>query len=144
MALSDYKKPGLVSFQVEDAKFVVELPTRWNKAYTRFWQEALMDEEPVQQGKSVSATKRQAMVVVDAQREGFARCCIKESPLTVEELLGDYTPLLDAIHSAAEKLANEEEAKAETLVGKLLPTLSGSESGEDKSISTQNSEKRAA
>lgn len=136
MSLESFKKPASVTFEVEGERFVIELPTRWNKQYTRSWQKVMTDNTIVDETGRVKVNVNDPSILVDAQFEAFVDFCFISSPLSSEELRGDYLPLTEALFDAANKLANEEEARAEALVGKLSTGSSGTEDGKDKLNST--------
>lgn len=137
MALADFKKPGTQQFTIEDAVFVVALPTRWNKQYTTAWQMALANESG--EDFKIKTGASSVVSMMGAQQKAFAEHCILESPLSTEELLGDYVPLLDILHEKANELARIEEERADTLGKKLLITSSGTANGKDRSNSMKNS-----
>jgi hypothetical protein len=144
MNLDKYKKPAGVRFDVEGAVFLVELPTRWNKPYNRSWQEALSNMAEVAADGTVSMKGISPAKLTEAQLSAFVAHCIVEGPLPAEDLLGDYAPLTEALFAAAEKLANEAEASADALVGKLSPISPGGKNGAANSISTPSSKHKAA
>lgn len=139
MSLAKYKKPDLVTFEVDGEKFIIDLPTRWNRVFTRHWQQAMTANATVNDEGKIQIDKSNPSAMLDAQQEGFVKYCIIESPLSEEQLLGEYLPLCEALFNAANRLADEEEARADALVGKLSDGLHGSGNGKDKMNSTKNS-----
>lgn len=138
MGLEQYKKPENVVFNIDDARFVIELPSRWNRRYVRGWQErmaeGLNDDGKYEGSKSVAASK-----LMDYQHTSFAENCFVESPLTAEELIDEYYPLLESLFEAASVLVKEKEEAADALVGKLSPSSSGKLNGAGKLSSTGSS-----
>lgn len=138
MGLEKFKKPEHVTFDIEGEKFIIDLPSRWNRRYVRGWQDR-MAESVDDDGKFRMKTSMAASQLMDYQHSSFAENCFIESPLTPEELIGDYYPLLETLFDAASEIVKEKEAAADALVGKLLPSSSGKPNGAAKSISTESS-----
>lgn len=132
MDLEQFKKPGHIQFEVEGQKFIFDLPTRWNKTYTREWQTYLADHSKLGDDGKVTIEGANIADLKDAQIASFLSNCYIEGPLTKEQLNDDYYPLLDAVFDAASKIANEKEAETDNLVKKLSPSLNGKSDGKAK------------
>jgi hypothetical protein len=140
MALSDYKRDECITVDIDGEEIKFELPTRWNKVYTREWQKAL--EGNMTSDGVIKADAHMAMIVIEAQKAAFANCCITECPITSQELVDDYPMLLDAIYAAAQSLVEEQEARADALSKKLLHLSNGKGNGTAKLNSTIASSKK--
>ena len=143
MSLEAFRKPAPVTFKVEGEVFRAELPTRWNKPYARAWQTFLSENAEIDGEGNARVKNINPFELQDAQIKAFVEHCIIESPISKEDLLGDYVMLATALFDAAIGIANEEEDRAEALVGKLSPTLNGAAAGRVKSASTRSSRKQA-
>ena len=65
MGLEKFKKPELYNFEVEDSTFVIDLPTRWNKQYTRAWQSFIAER---------STSDNETKQLVDNIRRNIVTC----------------------------------------------------------------------
>lgn len=140
-----FKTPENVSVPIEGQTFVLALPTRWNRAYTRTWQEAMAKNSKTDESTGAVVMDRVSISALqEAQLGAFVQHCIVKSPIKVELLQTEYIPLLDILFKIAETKADELEEHADALVKKSLTSSDGSANGEEKSTSTENSSLKAA
>lgn len=143
--LDKYKIPDQVRLQLAetDLIFLVCLPTRWNKAYTREWQDYLSETATIDSEGKATLGKVNPGVMIEHQRIAFVNHCILEYPdeVTPEMLLGDYYPAMESLFAVAQQLATEEEARADALSKKLSTSSTGKPNGEAKSASIKSLKK---
>lgn len=144
MKFEAFRKPKPIAIEIEGEEFHVELPTRWNKAFTRAWQEKVAASMKVDEDGTIDRSNMLAADLQEAQMEAFADNCILTGPLPPAELKNEFYPLLETLYRRAEELGNELEKKADAAVGKSLPTSNGNEDGKVKSSSTTVSSIKAA
>jgi hypothetical protein len=141
MGLEKFRKQDNFVFEIEGEKFSIILPTRWNKEYSRAWQDFVAANGEVKDGKYQFGSMN-PLSLVDAQKDAFAAFCIASGPLSGDELKDEYPALLDALFNKAVELAEAEESRADALVGKLLPTSRGRANGAGNMNSTKSSKEQ--
>lgn len=140
-----FKTPENVTVPIEGQNFILALPTRWNRAYTRSWQEAMAkDAKQDESTGTVTIDRVSVSALQEAQLNAFVRHCIIKSPVKAELLLTEYIPLLDILFKIAESKAEELEEHADDLVKKSLASSAGITNGEEKLPSTESSNLKAA
>lgn len=144
MGFEKFRRPEPVTFVIEDGDFVVNLPTRWNRAYNRAWQEGLSKGATRQEDGTFVIGDINPTELQDKQMNAFLEHCLMEAPLSKDELAGEYYPLLEALFQHAVEEAERQEGVADAAIKKSLPSSNGKGDGKVKSISTEGSKAKAA
>lgn len=128
--LAKYRLPASVHVGVwielpdaEGARFLVRLPTKYNRQYERAWKRALFDAATnVNPDGSPSLRGFDAGALDDAQVVAFVEHCIVECPegVTKEALTGEYWPAALALFKEAKRRADAEDGEADA-AGKPQP-----------------------
>lgn len=140
-----YKIPDQVKLLLEgtDEPFLVTLPTRWNKPYTREWQGYLAESTTTDGEGHLQMGKVNPREILDNQQKAFVNHCIIEYPKGVDAdmMLGDYLIATESLFAVAQELANEEEARADALSKKQSTLSNGKPNGKDKLASISSLKK---
>jgi hypothetical protein len=143
MGLEKYRTPEPVIFELEGEEFRIVLPTKWNKPYTRTWQDVLAGKMQVgADGTTSGLDKVNPLELMEAQRVAFAEHCVVDGPILGDDLRDNYGPLLEILFDAATAKANEEEDGFNAAVGKFLTTSAGKKNGKAGSISMTKSSRQ--
>lgn len=147
LGMDKYKVPDQVILRLEgtEAQFLITLPTRWNKPYTREWQGYLAESATTDEDGTVRIGRVNPREMLDNQQQAFVKHCIMKYPdgLDAELMLGEYLPATEALFTVAQELANEEEARADALSKKPSTSSNGKDDGEANLVSIKSSKSKA-